>query len=121
QIERYAYRGREAFKADQLLQSWFVRHLQIIGEAARLLPQEVCARNTVVSNHGIPGPAAINAVLNFLSSPPAICLNSCAPEKRPCAPVDPILTPGIGYSITPFPTFLDRLGIETLVRFSYAS
>jgi hypothetical protein len=72
QIERYATRGREAFKADQLLQSWFVRHLQIIGEAARLLPQEVCARNTVVSNHGIPGPAAINAVLNFLSSPPVI-------------------------------------------------
>lgn len=32
-IERYATRGREAFEADQLLQSWFVRHLQIIGEA----------------------------------------------------------------------------------------
>jgi len=25
----------------KLLQNWFVRHLQIIGEAARLLPQDV--------------------------------------------------------------------------------
>jgi len=30
-IERYATRGREAFEADELLQNWFVRHLQIIG------------------------------------------------------------------------------------------
>jgi len=35
-IQRYAARGREAFEADELLQNWFVRHLQIIGEAARL-------------------------------------------------------------------------------------
>ena len=34
-IDRYAARGREAFEADELIQSWFVRHLQIIGEAAR--------------------------------------------------------------------------------------
>ena len=42
-IERYATRGREAFETDELLQNWFVRHLQIIGEAARLLPEEVRA------------------------------------------------------------------------------
>jgi len=42
-IERYATRGREAFEADELLQNWFVRHLQIISEAARLLPEEVRA------------------------------------------------------------------------------
>jgi uncharacterized protein with HEPN domain len=34
-IERYAVRGREAFEKDDLVQSRFVRHLQIIGEAAR--------------------------------------------------------------------------------------
>jgi len=45
----------------------------------------------------------------------------CAPEKRPRAPVDAILTPGIGYSITPFPQFLDRLAMENRVHFSYAS
>jgi uncharacterized protein with HEPN domain len=40
-IERYVARGREAFESDELVQSWFVRHLQIIGEAARALPPEV--------------------------------------------------------------------------------
>ena len=40
-IQRYAARGREAFEADELHQNWFVRHLQIIGEAARLLPEEI--------------------------------------------------------------------------------
>jgi uncharacterized protein with HEPN domain len=33
-IERYQSRGRQAFEADELLQVWVVRHLQIIGEAA---------------------------------------------------------------------------------------
>lgn len=42
-IERYADRDRAAFERDELLQSWFVRHLQIIGEAARALPEEVRA------------------------------------------------------------------------------
>jgi len=40
-IERYLGRGRAAFEQDELLQGWFVRNLQIIGEAARALPQEV--------------------------------------------------------------------------------
>lgn len=40
-IERYLGRGQAAFEQDELLQSWFVRHLQIIGEAARSLPQSV--------------------------------------------------------------------------------
>jgi len=39
-IERYASRGRQAFEADELLQNWFVRHLQVIGEAVRALPEE---------------------------------------------------------------------------------
>jgi uncharacterized protein with HEPN domain len=43
-IERYAVRGRQAFTNDELIQSWFVRHFQIIGEAARALPQEVRER-----------------------------------------------------------------------------
>jgi uncharacterized protein with HEPN domain len=42
-IERYAARDRAAFERDELLQSWFVRHLQIIGEAARALSEEVRA------------------------------------------------------------------------------
>ena len=43
-IDRYAARGRQAFEADELIQSWFVRHLQIIGEAARALPEEIRAK-----------------------------------------------------------------------------
>ena len=39
-IERYTTRGRRAFEQDELIQNWFVRHLQIIGEAARALPQD---------------------------------------------------------------------------------
>jgi uncharacterized protein with HEPN domain len=38
-IERYASRGRAAFQADELIQSWVVRHLAIIGEAARAIPE----------------------------------------------------------------------------------
>jgi uncharacterized protein with HEPN domain len=40
-IERYAARGRQAFDGDELIQNWFIRHLQILGEAARTLPEEV--------------------------------------------------------------------------------
>lgn len=47
-IERYAVRGKQAFEKDELIQNWFVRHLQIIGEAARALPQEVRDRMTDV-------------------------------------------------------------------------
>jgi uncharacterized protein with HEPN domain len=47
-IERYLDRGKSAFEQDELLQGWFVRHLQIIGEAVRALPEEVRA-----SAHGI--------------------------------------------------------------------
>ncbi|GIW81349.1 MAG: hypothetical protein KatS3mg105_3156 [Gemmatales bacterium] len=40
-IERYAGRDKVAFERDELLQVWFLHHLQIIGEAARALPAEV--------------------------------------------------------------------------------
>lgn len=43
-IEEYAARGREAFDADQLIQTWIVHHIAIIGDAARALPAEFRAR-----------------------------------------------------------------------------
>lgn len=43
-IERYSSKGRAACEADELIQSWFVRHLQIIGEAARTIPDTVRAQ-----------------------------------------------------------------------------
>ncbi len=42
-IERYQDRDKAAFERDEMLQVWFLRHLQIIGEAARALPDEVRA------------------------------------------------------------------------------
>ena len=42
-VERYLDRGKAAFEQDELLQGWFVRNLQIIGEAARALPEEIRA------------------------------------------------------------------------------
>ena len=38
-IERYSARGRAAFDAEELVQTWIVHPLQIIGEAARGLTQ----------------------------------------------------------------------------------
>jgi uncharacterized protein with HEPN domain len=43
-IERYLDRGRAAFEQDELLQGWFMRNLQIIGEAAQVLPDDVRGR-----------------------------------------------------------------------------
>ena len=40
QIERYSVQGRDAFEENELIQSWFIRHLQIIGESARSLPSD---------------------------------------------------------------------------------
>jgi uncharacterized protein with HEPN domain len=42
-IERHPGRGRAAFEQDELLQGWFVRNLQILGEAARASPDGVRA------------------------------------------------------------------------------
>jgi uncharacterized protein with HEPN domain len=39
-IQRHTTKGRTAFDQDELVQNWCVRHLQIIGEAARALPDE---------------------------------------------------------------------------------
>ena len=39
-VERYAARGRDAFDREELVQTWIVHHLQIIGEAARKLSSE---------------------------------------------------------------------------------
>ncbi|EDZ93365.1 nucleotidyltransferase [Limnospira fusiformis KN01] len=36
-IERYAVQGRSAYEQNELIQTWFIQNLQIIGEAARAL------------------------------------------------------------------------------------
>lgn len=38
-IEKHAAVDGETFRQDELIQTWMVHHLQIIGEAARTMPQ----------------------------------------------------------------------------------
>jgi len=47
-IERYTARGREAFEQDELIQTWVLYHLQIIGEAARALSSEFTGQHAEV-------------------------------------------------------------------------
>jgi len=54
-IERHSDCGRQGFERDELLQTWFLRHLQIIGEAARGIPEEVRALAQDVPWHQISG------------------------------------------------------------------
>ena len=37
QIEKYTAQGRSSFERDELIQTWVVHHLQIIGEACRAI------------------------------------------------------------------------------------
>jgi uncharacterized protein with HEPN domain len=43
-IEKYAEEGKDAFEADELIQTWIVHHITIIGEACRTLPDDFQAR-----------------------------------------------------------------------------
>ena len=79
-IERYAGRGKDAFEKDELIQTWIVHHLQVIGEAAAKLPEEfrlahsdipwpqiVAMRNLLVHEYfGVDPDAVWNVVLRDL-------------------------------------------------------
>lgn len=43
-IERHAEGGREVFDREELVQTWMVHYLQIIGEAARKISDELRSR-----------------------------------------------------------------------------
>lgn len=47
-IRRYAARGEAAFRSDELVQVWFVRHLQVLGEAARSMSPEFRAQHPAI-------------------------------------------------------------------------
>ncbi|HUU68270.1 MAG TPA: DUF86 domain-containing protein [Planctomycetota bacterium] len=53
-LERHSDKTKEAFDEDELLQVWFLRHLQIIGEAARSIPEDIRALA-----HDIPWPKIV--------------------------------------------------------------
>ena len=48
QITKYTYLGRQPFDQDELIRIWVIHHLEIIGEAARSIPQEFKNNHTVV-------------------------------------------------------------------------
>jgi uncharacterized protein with HEPN domain len=54
-IERYADRSEDEFRRDELVQTWFLRHLQIIGEAARAIPEELRASESGIEWKKITG------------------------------------------------------------------
>lgn len=39
--ERYAIQGRQAFEQNELIQTWFIQNLQVVGEAARALSSAI--------------------------------------------------------------------------------
>ena len=39
-IEKYSARGRDIFESDELIQTYILHHLQVIGEAAFKMPQD---------------------------------------------------------------------------------
>jgi uncharacterized protein with HEPN domain len=47
-IERYVKHGRDRFERDELVQTWMVHNLQIIGEAARALSADLRDRHPEV-------------------------------------------------------------------------
>ena len=44
-IEKYAVRGRSALATEELLQTWVVHHLMILGEACRALSADFRAKH----------------------------------------------------------------------------
>jgi uncharacterized protein with HEPN domain len=47
-IEKYAEQGKDAFEGDELIQTWIVHHITIIGEACRTLPDDFQAQHANV-------------------------------------------------------------------------
>jgi len=47
-IQKYADRGRNAFESEELIQTWIVHNIQIIGEAACRLSLELMRRHSAV-------------------------------------------------------------------------
>ena len=54
-IEKYATSGKIRFEHDELIQSWIVRHLQIIGEAARGLSETTITQHPEIPWRNIIG------------------------------------------------------------------
>lgn len=45
-IDKYAVRGKQTFQKEELIQTWIVHHLQILGEAAARISDEFKAAHS---------------------------------------------------------------------------
>lgn len=54
-IQRYAVQGRPAFDQDELIQTWIVHHLQLIGEASRAISDAFRDAHSEIPWHEIVG------------------------------------------------------------------
>lgn len=78
-IEKYASRGRVAFESDELVQTWMLHHLQIIGEATRGLSQVRRTSGRERAAGCSIGPSACQAV----TSPGSIVImDGCSRDPR---------------------------------------
>ncbi len=54
-IVKYTSGGRQAFDTDELVRTWVIHHLEIIGEATRSMPQEFKDQHPEIPWKGISG------------------------------------------------------------------
>jgi uncharacterized protein with HEPN domain len=78
-IEKYASKGRDAFEQDELIQTWFLQHLKIIGEASRHLSANIRDRYPDVSWAKIIGMRNI-LVHNYFEIDLSVVWNAVASE-----------------------------------------
>jgi uncharacterized protein with HEPN domain len=55
QIWKYTNQGRDLFDQNELVQTWVIHHLEIIGEAARAIPQDFRSLHPEISWRQING------------------------------------------------------------------
>ena len=48
-IQKYAQRGRSEFEKDELIQTWIIHHLSILGEAASKLSEDFKEKHPEIS------------------------------------------------------------------------
>jgi len=70
-IEKYAVRGHKAYERNELIQTWVLHHLQIIGEAVRSLSPELVHKHSEIAWSKIVGMRNI-LVHNYFSIDAAI-------------------------------------------------
>ncbi|MFZ1700612.1 MAG: HepT-like ribonuclease domain-containing protein [Pyrinomonadaceae bacterium] len=70
-IEKYAAKGRADFDEDELIQTWVLHHLQIIGEAVRALSTDTTSLSDDIEWQKIVGMRNI-LVHNYSASTPML-------------------------------------------------